>query len=92
MIHFKKRQYANTLNFGDIEFIDVGAEGTLVYRRKANDQSVLIVVNLTNEKKAVTIDQTVNSILFKNNPDMTLNGNHIICDPFAAAVLGEEIM
>lgn len=91
MITFKKGEYTEVLNYGDIEFIERKTAGVFIYRRVIDNQGLLVVVNLTDDIKEITTERSITEVLFGNQPKSQLKGNKIILAPFAAKVIKEEI-
>lgn len=91
MIAFKKGKYSETLNFGDIEFIERKIEGVFIYRRVMNNESLIIMVNLTNETKELKTEKSIKEVLFGNDSKIEIEESNIILAPFAAKVMSEEI-
>lgn len=90
LIAFKKDEFAEVLNFGDIEFLKRDAEGVLLYRRYNEKQSVLIAVNLTDETQEVQVEKALKKILFKNQVDTQIDGHELNLPAFGAVVIEEE--
>lgn len=90
MIAFKKGEYAELLNFGGIDFLPRQTEGVFLYRRYNEERSVVIVTNLTNDKKEVILENNLGKILFKNQSDIRTKSQKILLPPFGAAVIEEQ--
>lgn len=90
LIAFAKGKEKEVLQFGSIAFPKREEEGVFLYRREGEGQSVLVVVNLTPEKKVVSLEKSPGQVLFSNRVETTIRGNQLELNPFAALVLEEE--
>lgn len=90
MIAFAKGDEKSVLNFGSIAFPERTEEGVFLYRRARKGKSILIVVNLTPERKQLTLEKTIRQVLFSNQVAAIVEGHNLDLNPFGALVLEEE--
>lgn len=89
----KERKSNPVLMNGDIQTADISTFGTLSYKRTLGDKSLLVIHNLSDQSKTVTLSKETTAfkkITFTTNPQAKFNDNKIDIPAYTTVILNKD--